>query len=198
MLTITTAAMETYAKDERDWISHIHIPNKPKLLARKIADKRIIDSIENMKEVLLTLYENKLPLSLRYTLFVSIQHISNYLSLMTQNDWPVDRDIPMEIDVLRHFKDDFQRHLTQISNYLIVKEPQTETNDIIEKLILATQTNLASMEEIKSVADISRFIQFIAYICNDINDFKYDIFTLCGGDVVDIGVIDIGFKESTV
>jgi hypothetical protein len=179
-------AVLSYMNDEIVFIQQIHIANKETLLARKIVDSRLIHSIDNLKEVLVLQLVSKLPVVMRYTLFLSIDRLMDYLFLATQPDWPVDRDVEKEISVLEQFKANFTNHLQQIIQFVgdkaITKTApapspsptQGEYKSLLH-LLNASVSSFNTMPRMNSVADIARFIQFISYVCNDYTDLKDDL-----------------------
>jgi hypothetical protein len=191
------SAVLAYQNDEIVFIQRIHIPDKDKLLARKIVDSRLIHSIDNLKDVLQMQYLHKLPVEMRYTLYLSIDRLMDYLFLATQRDWPVDRDVENELGVLEQFKIIFAHHLQQIIHVLNKKatlktvaaaaadadadataasaKPTEGEYKSFLHLLNVSLSNFKTMTRLNNVADISRFIQFISYVCNDYNDLKEDL-----------------------
>jgi hypothetical protein len=186
-------AVLAYQNDEIVFIQRIHIPDKDKLLARKIVDSRLIHSIDNLKDVLQMQYLHKLPVEMRYTLYLSIDRLMDYLFLATQRDWPVDRDVENELGVLEQFKIIFANHLQQIIQLLnkkattktaaaeaaaeasaSAKPTEGEYKSFLHLLNVGV-SNFKTMTRLNNVADIARFIQFISYVCNDYNDLKEDL-----------------------
>jgi len=178
----------SYMNDEIVYIQQIHIGNKDKLLARKIVDSRLIYSIDNLKDVLQMLYQHKFPIEMRYTLFLSIDRMMDYLFLATQSDWPVDRDLEKEFGVLGLFKTNFAHHLAQIIHFITttkkdaVADATSSSSSATEDeyksflhLLTVSLDSLNKMPQMNNVADIARFIQFISYVCNDLNDLKEDL-----------------------
>ena len=143
--SLSPSAALSYMNDEIVYIQQIHIGNKDKLLARKIVDSRLIHSIDNLKDILQMLYLHKLPIEMRYTLFLSIDRMMDYLFLATQNDWPVDRDLEKEIGVLELFKANFAHYLAQIIHFITKKQQQTTTTTtaIVDSaaIVIAPTTN---------------------------------------------------------
>lgn len=185
------SAVLAYQNDEIVFIQRIHIPDKDKLLARKIVDSRLIHSIDNLKDVLQMQYLHKLPVEMRYTLYLSIDRLMDYLFLATQRDWPVDRDVENELGVLDQFKIIFANHLQQIIQLLnkkattktaaaeaeaeaSAKPTEGEYKSFLHLLNVGV-SNFKTMTRLNNVADIARFIQFISYVCNDYNDLKEDL-----------------------
>jgi hypothetical protein len=192
------SAVLAYQNDEIVFIQRIHIPDKDKLLARKIVDSRLIHSIDNLKDVLQMQYLHKLPVEMRYTLYLSIDRLMDYLFLATQRDWPVDRDVENELGVLEQFKIIFANHLQQIIQLLnkkattktaaaaaadaaaeasasaSAKPTEGEYKSFLHLLNVGV-SNFKTMTRLNNVADIARFIQFISYVCNDYNDLKEDL-----------------------
>ena len=188
MLVLNRAAMLSYKEDEIAYIQQIYISDKQKLSAQKIVDRRrVINTIDNLKDILLSFYQQKLPVEIRYALFLCIDHIRTYLVLITEPDWPVDRDIAQEIQVLAEFKKHFYSYLLQMNNYLTTavatltvftkRTPKTDAAMMVLDLpkLLKAALNGLDTPPLTTVADIARLIQFISYICNDFNDLKGEL-----------------------
>lgn len=177
------SAVLSYQNDEIVFIQRIHIADKDKLLARKIVDSRLIHSIDNLKDVLQMQYLHKLPVEMRYTLYLGIDRLMDYLFLATQRDWPVDRDVENEIGLLEQFKSIFAHHLQQIIQLLnkkattktVAAKPTEGEYKSFLHLLNVSLSNLKTTARLNNVADIARFIQFISYVCNDYNDLKEDL-----------------------
>ena len=187
------SAVLSYMNDEIVFIQRIHIADKDKLLARKVVDSRLIHSIDNLKDVLQMQYLHKFSVEMRYTLYLSIDRLMDYLFLATQRDWPVDRDVENEIGLLEQFKSIFAHHLQQIIQLMTKKtataaaaaaaaaeaeataKPTEGEYKSFLHLLNVSVSNLKTMTRLNNVADISRFIQFISYVCNDYNDLKDDL-----------------------
>ena len=179
MLALNRDAISSYKEEEIAYIQQIYIHNKEKLLKQKIVDRRVIYTIENLKDILLSFYQQKQLVEIRYALFLCIDHLRNYLTLMLEPDWPVDRNIALEIQVLTNFKTHFYSYLTQMNDHFTNTKKKTQQKDFTDldlpKLLQMSLIGLETTAPMKTVADIARFIQFISYIGNDFNDLKGEL-----------------------